>query len=97
LDTKNDDKKVQKTQKNITKAAKNVGKTIKNVEKTAENNENLTKKAVTDKVEKKEIPIIKAEKPIANEPNTQKPLGTKAVAVKDTAKPQKKPAAKGGK
>ena len=50
-------------------------------------------KTATAKTAAKEIPATKAEKPIADQPNTVKPLGTKAVATAKKTTAAKKPAA----
>ena len=50
-------------------------------------------KIATAKTAAKAIPATKAEKPIADQPNTVKPLGTKAVATAKKTTAAKKPAA----
>ncbi|MBS7401815.1 MAG: 50S ribosomal protein L22 [Eubacteriales bacterium] len=50
-------------------------------------------KTATTKTAAKAIPATKAEKPIADQPNTVKPLGTKAVATAKKTTAAKKPAA----
>lgn len=52
-----------------------------------------TTKATATKTTAKAIPTTKAEKPITDQPNTVKPLGTKAVATAKKTTAVKKPAA----
>jgi len=76
-------------QKDVKKAA---GKTVTEVKTTA--TKTATAKAVaaktTTKTTAKAIPATKAEKPVAEQPNTVKPLGTKAVSTEKKTTAAKK-------